>query len=110
MYLFSTSFKLQIYGDGKQTRSFQFIDDLVDGLVLLMNSNYSLPVNLGNVEEYSIEEFAIKIRDLIGNNKSQIVKLAAVVDDPRKRKPDISVAMRELGWKPKVCCQLEYFD
>lgn len=66
-----------------------------------MNSNYSQPVNLGNPEEYTIEEFAVLIRNFIGNN-NEIVKLDAVQDDPQKRRPDISTAMRELGWKPKV--------
>ncbi len=94
-------FLLKIYGDGKQTRSFQYVDDLVDGLVLLMNCNYTMPINIGNDEEYTIEEFAVKIRDLVGND-NEIVKLKAVVDDPRKRRPNITVAMRELGWRPKT--------
>ena len=73
-----------------------------------MNSSYSLPVNLGNEEEFTIEEFAFKIRDLVGNN-NEIIKLEAVVDDPRQRKPNITVAMRELGWRPKVCfCVSKY--
>lgn len=107
--------KITIYGDGKQTRSFQYIDDLVNGLVLLMNSNYSLPVNLGNEEEFTIEEFAYKIRNLVGNS-NEIIKLKAVVDDPRQRRPNISVAMREIGWKPKVKVHdglertIKYFD
>ena len=58
---------LKIYGDGKQTRSFQYVDDLVEGLILLMNGNYSKPVNLGNSAEYSIESLAFIIRDLIGS-------------------------------------------
>jgi UDP-glucuronate decarboxylase len=66
-----------------------------------MNSNYSQPVNLGNPEEYTIEEFAILIRNFIGNN-NEIIRLDAVQDDPQKRRPDISTAMRELNWKPKV--------
>jgi UDP-glucuronate decarboxylase len=76
----------KIYGDGSQTRSFQYVSDLVDGLIALMNSNYSKPVNLGNDEEYSIEAFAHFIRDLIGS-KSKIVKIDAVIDDPQKRRP-----------------------
>lgn len=56
----------QIYGKGDQTRSFQYVDDLVSGLIALMNSNYSLPVNIGNTEEYSIEQFAVLIRGLVG--------------------------------------------
>ncbi len=115
--------RFQIYGDGMQTRSFQYVSDLVDGLILLMNSNYTMPVNLGNDEEYTIEQFAHFIRDLVGS-KSHIVKMDAVVDDPQKRRPgtleplnqprlaevlsrlcsfsDITVAKTMLGWKPRV--------
>ena len=61
------SFSLvQIYGSGKQTRSFQYVSDLVDGLIALMNSNYSMPMNLGNPDEYTIEQFAVKIKNLVG--------------------------------------------
>ena len=56
----------QIYGSGKQTRSFQYVNDLVDGLIALMNSNYSMPMNIGNPDEYTIEQFAFKIRNLVG--------------------------------------------
>jgi UDP-glucuronate decarboxylase len=80
-----------------------------------MKSNYSLPVNLGNEEEFTIEEFAYKIRNLVGNS-NEIIKLKAVVDDPRQRRPNISVAMREIGWKPMVKVHdglertIKYFD
>lgn len=60
---------IQIYGSGKQTRSFQYVSDLVDGLIALMNSNYSKPMNIGNPDEYTIEQFAIKIKELVGKRE-----------------------------------------
>jgi len=95
---------ITLYGDGSQTRSFQFVDDLVDGLMKLMNSNYTLPVNLGNPDEYTVASFAHTIKRLT-NSKSRIVSLPATTDDPRKRKPDISVAHQHVGWKPKWTVQ-----
>ncbi|OQV24037.1 UDP-glucuronic acid decarboxylase 1 [Hypsibius exemplaris] len=92
---------LTIYGDGEQTRSFQYVSDLVEGLILLMNSNYSLPVNLGNPEEHTIQEFAVMIRDIVGGS-SEIVTKPAVIDDPRRRRPDITLAKSLLGWSPKI--------
>lgn len=92
---------MTVYGNGSQTRSFQYVDDLVDGLIALMNSNYSSPVNLGNPEEHTITEFAHIIRDLVGS-KSEIVNHPSQEDDPQQRKPDISRAANEIGWKPKV--------
>lgn len=92
---------ITIYGEGKQTRSFQYVSDLVDGLIALMNSNYSLPVNLGNPDEYTIAEFAQLIRSQVGGS-SEIVNKPAMTDDPRKRKPDITIAKKFLNWEPKV--------
>lgn len=92
---------ISIYGNGKQTRSFQYVSDLVDGLVALMNSNYSQPINLGNPVEHSIEEFAIIIRDLVGGT-SDIKQVAAVEDDPQRRRPDITRARNILNWEPRV--------
>jgi len=92
---------LTIYGSGKQTRSFQYVSDLVDGLVALMNSNYTQPVNLGNPQEHTIEEFAEIIRDLVGGN-NEILEMPAVEDDPQRRRPDISRAKEVLNWKPRV--------
>lgn len=92
---------ITMYGSGKQTRSFQYVSDLVDGLVALMASNYTLPVNLGNPVERTIEEFAEIIRDSVGC-KSKIVELPAVEDDPQRRKPDIARAKRYLDWEPRV--------
>jgi len=97
---------LTIYGSGKQTRSFQYVSDLVNGLVKLMEGDYTQPVNLGNPDEYSIGDFAEKIIKLVKetehDTKSSIIKLAGTKDDPNKRQPDISVAWNELHWKPVV--------
>lgn len=90
-----------IYGTGQQTRSFQFVSDLVNGLMLLMNSNISLPVNLGNPEEHTIKEFAEKIIEMTGS-KSKIVYKEEQEDDPQRRRPDITRAFTSFGWTPKV--------
>lgn len=92
---------MTIYGDGTQTRSFQFVSDLISGLVKLMNSSYDGPVNLGNPEEQSIKDFASHIKEMT-NSASNIVYLDAVVDDPMQRCPDIGVAKAELDWEPVV--------
>ena len=92
---------ITVYGKGDQTRSFQYVSDLVDGLIKLMNSDYDLPVNIGNPDEYSIKDFAVMIKDLVGS-ASKIEHLPRTKDDPSRRRPDISVAKRELGWAPKV--------
>jgi UDP-glucuronate decarboxylase len=97
---------LTLYGDGQQTRSFQYVHDLVDGLILLMNKNYSEPVNIGNPEEYTIRNFADIIRDMVltpplSPDSVDIRILPAVLDDPKKRKPDITRAKKFLAWEPK---------
>ncbi|CAF0980096.1 unnamed protein product [Adineta ricciae] len=92
---------ITIYGTGKQTRSFQYVSDLVDGLIALMNSNYSTPMNLGNPDEYRIEQFASIIRDLIGS-KASLQYTDAVVDDPKQRRPDITLAKTWLNWAPQI--------
>ncbi|CAG9539037.1 unnamed protein product [Cercopithifilaria johnstoni] len=92
---------ITIYGNGKQTRSFQYVDDLVTGLIRLMESNCTDPVNLGNPEERTINEFAELVRDLVGSNSS-IVHEPGQQDDPQQRKPDISRANEKLNWKPLV--------
>jgi len=91
--------ELTIYGDGSQTRSFQYIHDLVDGLILLMNNDCDLPVNLGNPDEYTIRSLAELVRDEV-NPDSNITTLKAPGDDPKRRKPDIARAEDKLGWKP----------
>ena len=93
---------LTIYGDGKQTRAFCYVDDLVDGLVRLMNAdNLHEPVNLGNQGEFTIEELAIEVARLCGSN-GNIKREPLPADDPRQRKPDTTRASELLGWKPKV--------
>lgn len=92
---------LTIHGDGSQTRSFCYVTDLVDGIVRLFKSDLKDPVNLGNPEERSIRDFAEKIREITGF-RSQIVRLPARADDPRRRCPDISRAKSLLRWEPKV--------
>jgi UDP-glucuronate decarboxylase len=95
---------LTVYGEGEQTRSFQYVSDLVDGLYRLMNHGaYDMPVNLGNPDElYSIKEFATKIKSMTVGSSSKIIFLPATQDDPRQRQPDISTAKRELDWQPRV--------
>ena len=90
-----------IYGDGNQTRSFCYIDDQVDGLIKLMNSNYNYPVNIGNPNELSIIELADRLK-IITQSKSEVVFLPLPSDDPTNRKPDITLAKRLLNWEPKV--------
>ena len=92
---------LTIYGDGKQTRSFCYVDDLVDGLVRLMASDCQDPVNLGNPNEYTMLELAETVCDVIGT-KVAIVHEPLPVDDPRQRRPDISRAQEVLGWTPRT--------
>ncbi|KAG2456931.1 UXS1 decarboxylase, partial [Polypterus senegalus] len=92
---------LTVYGSGSQTRAFQYVSDLVNGLVALMNSNVSSPVNLGNPEEHTILEFAKLIKNLVGS-RSQIQFLQEAQDDPQRRKPDIRKAKMLLGWDPVV--------
>jgi len=92
---------ITIYGTGEQTRSFQFVDDLVNGLIALMNGDYSQPVNLGNPEEFSVKEFADLIKELT-QSSSTIHYLPKTEDDPKQRKPDITTAKQTLGWSPTV--------
>lgn len=92
---------LTIFGDGEQTRSFQYVSDLVRGMILLMNSDYTKPVNLGNPQEQTIRQFAQHIQETI-NPDVQLRFLPALRDDPKQRQPEIAVATRELGWTPRV--------
>ncbi len=94
---------ITIYGDGSQTRSFCYIDDLIEGITRMMNGEDSFvgPVNLGNPTEFTVKELAEKIIKLTGN-KSKIVYNPLPEDDPIKRKPDISLAKEKLSWEPKV--------
>jgi len=90
---------ITVYGNGKQTRSFQYISDLVNGLIALMNSNYTQPVNIGNPDEYQVVELAQMIKK-ITKSKSEIVHKEPKQDDPQQRRPDITRAKKELGWEP----------
>jgi len=94
---------ITIYGDGGQTRSFCFVDDLISGIQLFMNSEdgFKGPVNLGNSVEFTILELAQKVINLIGSG-SKIINKPLPEDDPKKRRPDISLAMKELSWEPKI--------
>lgn len=93
---------ITIYGDGMQTRSFQYVDDLVEGMVRMMNkSGVTGPVNLGNPGEFTMVELAQKIVKLT-KSSSQIIFRALPADDPKRRQPDISVAKKLLKWEPKV--------
>ncbi|MCO6484479.1 MAG: SDR family oxidoreductase [Saprospiraceae bacterium] len=93
---------LTVFGDGSQTRSFCYVDDLVEGIYRLLLSDYVLPVNIGNPSEISILAFAEEILRLVGNPQAYIDYKPLPVDDPRQRQPDISLARELLGWEPKV--------
>lgn len=97
---------ITIYGEGEQTRSFCYVDDLIDGIVKLMNSPAEItgPVNLGNPVEFTIRQLAEKVIELTGT-RSAFVKKPLPSDDPRQRQPDISTAERVLNWRPSI--QLE---
>lgn len=108
---------ITIYGDGNQTRSFQYVDDLIEGLVLLMENKigFTGPVNMGNPIEFTVKDFAEKILDMIPESSSKIVYRDLPGDDPKLRKPDISLAKEKLGWEPKISLDeglikaIEYF-
>ncbi len=92
---------LTVYGEGNQTRSFCYVSDLVDGLMKLMESDRTGPINLGNPEEYTILELAQKVRDKIAPDREIIFK-PLPQDDPKQRKPDITKAKNWLGWQPTI--------
>jgi UDP-glucuronate decarboxylase len=108
---------ITIYGDGSQTRSFQYIDDLVEGMVQMMGNDDGFigPVNIGNPNEYTIRELSDKIMSLIPESSSKIIYKPLPSDDPLQRKPDISMAKEKLKWSPKICLDeglaktIEYF-
>lgn len=109
---------ITIYGDGSQTRSFQYIDDLLIGMDKMMNNseNFLGPVNIGNPEEFTVGEFAKIIKELIPESKSEIIiEKELPKDDPKQRRPDITLAKEKLNWEPKISLKeglnktIEYF-
>ncbi|NOZ68557.1 MAG: NAD-dependent epimerase/dehydratase family protein, partial [Deferribacteres bacterium] len=94
---------ITVYGDGSQSRSFCYVDDLIDGFIKLMDTpdDFTGPVNLGNPDEFTILELAEKVIELTGT-KSRIVFKPLPYDDPTQRQPDIRLAKKKLKWKPKV--------
>jgi len=92
---------LTVFGDGSQTRSFCYVDDLVEGIYRLLMSDYAKPVNIGNPDEISLKEFAEEIIKLTSTSQ-KIVYKPLPVDDPKQRQPDITKAKEILGWEPKV--------
>jgi dTDP-glucose 4,6-dehydratase len=93
---------LTVFGEGQQTRSFCYVDDLVEGIYRLLLSEYHLPVNIGNPSEITIMQFAHEILALVNNPAAQIIYNPLPVDDPKQRKPDITRANQILGWQPKI--------
>jgi UDP-glucuronate decarboxylase len=95
---------ITIYGDGTQTRSFQYVDDLVEGMVRMMDNEngFTGPVNLGNPDEFTIKELAEKVVAMVPGTKSKVVYKELPQDDPKQRQPDISLAKEKLGWEPGV--------
>lgn len=108
---------ITVYGEGSQTRSFCFVDDLIDGMVRMMRSpaEFTGPVNVGNPEERTILQLAREIIDIVGSG-SKVVHKPLPKDDPTRRRPDITLARAELGWEPKVALSdglaktVAYFD
>jgi dTDP-glucose 4,6-dehydratase len=92
---------ITMFGDGSQTRSFCYVDDLIEGIYKLLLSDYHMPVNIGNPHEVTLMEFAEEVVKLTGSN-SKIIHLPLPQDDPKQRKPDITKAKEILGWEPKV--------
>nr|WP_322626384.1 UDP-glucuronic acid decarboxylase family protein [uncultured Flavobacterium sp.] len=108
---------ITIFGDGNQTRSFQYVDDLVEGFIRLMGTpkGFTGPVNIGNPNEFTMLELAENVLDLVGS-KSKLTFMPLPQDDPKQRQPDITLAKKELDWEPKVQLReglsktIEYFD
>ncbi len=92
---------LTVHGDGSQTRSLCFVDDLIEGIVRLILSDHVGPVNIGNPHEVTVVDLARLIRDL-SSSRSEVVLVERSVDDPEKRRPDITLAREVLGWEPLV--------
>ncbi len=93
---------ITIFGDGSQTRSFCYVDDLIEGIVRLLHSDHVEPVNIGNPDEVTIKELAEEIMQLVGETKSRLTFHSLPVDDPKVRQPDIGLAKKILNWSPKI--------
>jgi UDP-glucuronate decarboxylase len=95
---------ITIYGDGSQTRSFQYVDDLIEGMVRMMNNpdDFVGPLNVGNPDEFTVKELAKKVLGMIPESKSKLVYRELPEDDPRQRQPDITLAKEKLNWEPKI--------
>jgi len=93
---------LTVFGQGEQTRSFCYVTDLVDGIYRLLLSDYSGPVNIGNPSEMTVMELAKEILAMVPSSPSRIIHEPLPQDDPKRRKPDISLAREKLGWEPKI--------
>lgn len=112
-----TNKNITIYGDGNQTRSFQYVDDLINGMIKMMDNknNFIGPVNLGNPVEFTMNELAEKVLELIPESKSKIIHIELPSDDPKQRKPDIEIAAKQLDWNPTISLNdglqatIEYF-
>jgi UDP-glucuronate decarboxylase len=108
---------ITIYGDGNQTRSFCYVEDMIEALIRLMGSpdGFTGPVNIGNPREFTIRELAEKLIELTGSG-SELVFKTLPTDDPKQRRPDISLAQKRLGWEPKITLEdglvhaISYFD
>jgi len=115
VYQALTGQPLTVYGDGKQTRSFCYIDDLIRGIVLLIEKGYHLPVNLGNPVEFTVIQLAELIQKITGK-KTEITFMPPLEDDPKRRKPDIRRAKELLGWQPEISLEeglkktIDYFN
>lgn len=107
---------ITVFGDGSQTRSFCYVDDLVEGIFRLLMSDYVYPLNIGNPDEITIKEFAEEIIKLVGGKSAKIVYKPLPENDPKQRRPDITKAKAILGWQPKISrseglkITLEYFN
>ncbi len=93
---------LTVFGDGSQTRSFCYVDDLIEGIYRLLLSDYDMPVNIGNPDEITIKEFGEEVMALVGNPDAHLVYKPLPTDDPKIRQPDISLAKKVLDWEPKI--------
>lgn len=93
---------IEVYGDGTQTRSFCFVSDMIEGMCKLMNSDHTGPINLGNPNEYTMLELAKKIKELTSSSSQIVLSKGLPENDPKKRRPDITLARELIGWEPTI--------